>query len=157
MQASVWNRCVRQLRSDLSEQQFNTWIRPLQAVEDNLSLRLLAPNHFVVDWVNANCIDKINRLADGNGQPTNFAITVEVGTARPAEPDVQRSRRAVAEPMSPSGLIGGKLDPILTFDRFVEGKSNQLARAHRPDLWPAGVLKSCGRRASPYAREIHVF
>ena len=68
MQASVWNRCVRQLRSDLSEQQFNTWIRPLQAVEDTLSLRLLAPNHFVVDWVNANCMDKITALADGNGR-----------------------------------------------------------------------------------------
>ena len=59
MQASPWNRCVKQLRADLSEQQFNTWIRPLQAVEDGSTLRLLAPNRFVVNWINDHCLDQI--------------------------------------------------------------------------------------------------
>jgi len=129
VQASVWNRCVRQLRSDLSEQQFNTWIRPLQAVEDDLSLRLLAPNHFVVDWVNANCIDKISELADENVQSAHFAITLEVGTSRPTEAAIAGPRRVAAEPVTASAVIGGKLDSVHTFDHFVEGKSNQLARA----------------------------
>ena len=129
MQASVWNRCVRQLRSDLSEQQFNTWIRPLEAVEDDLSLRLLAPNHFVVDWVNANCIDKINKLVDTKGHAKDYAVTVEVGSSRPLEPARQGNHRASVAPVTASAVIGGKLDPAHTFDRFVEGKSNQLARA----------------------------
>ncbi len=131
MQASVWNRCVRQLRSDLSEQQFNTWIRPLQAVENELSLKLLAPNHFVVDWVNANCIAKISDWVRTNGD--DLAITVEVGsrataTAEPTRPAAQLGR--LREASVPSlAFIGGKLDPNYTFNQFVEGKSNQLARA----------------------------
>ena len=129
MQASVWNRCVRQLRSDLSEQQFNTWIRPLQVVEDNLSLRLLAPNRFVVDWVNANCLDKISQVIDGNDHNGDFAITVEVGTLRPSNPPATGYRPPATETRSASALIGGKLDPAHTFDLFVEGKSNQFARA----------------------------
>lgn len=127
MQASVWNRCVRQLRSDLSEQQFNTWIRPLQAVEGDLSLRLLAPNHFVVDWVNQNCIGKISELVRSEGSHDDLAITVEVGT-RGSE--VAPAPSVAAEITMPiARFIGGKLNPEHTFDRFVEGKSNQLARA----------------------------
>ena len=48
---SIWEQCLRSLRSELSEQQFNTWVRPLQAIEEERALRLLAPNRFVVDWV----------------------------------------------------------------------------------------------------------
>jgi hypothetical protein len=40
---TLWNRCVRDLQAELPEQDFNTWIRPLQAVEDGAVLRLLAP------------------------------------------------------------------------------------------------------------------
>ncbi|MFQ5634571.1 MAG: chromosomal replication initiator protein DnaA [Gammaproteobacteria bacterium] len=126
MQASVWNRCVRQLRSDLSEQQFNTWIRPLQAVEEDVSLRLLAPNHFVVDWVNANCIGKINELIQTDVACDDLAVTVEVGSRGTAREEPV----AVAEPVKQVvRFIGGKLNPEHTFDLFVEGKSNQLARA----------------------------
>ena len=39
----LWNRCIRDLQAELPEQDFNTWIRPLQAVEDGAILRLLAP------------------------------------------------------------------------------------------------------------------
>jgi chromosomal replication initiator protein len=48
---TLWNRCIRDLQAEIPEQQFNTWIRPLQAVEDGGVLRLLAPNRFVVDWL----------------------------------------------------------------------------------------------------------
>ena len=54
MQGSLWRRCLAHLEAELPEAQFNTWIRPLQAVEDGHTLRLLAPNRFVVDWVNEN-------------------------------------------------------------------------------------------------------
>jgi len=130
VQASVWNRCVRQLRSDLSEQQFNTWIRPLQVVEDELTLKLLAPNRFVVDWINDNCMDKITALAGEDGAP-RFDISVEVGS-RPTDATVVSHAVTMTpnngKPLS-GAYIGGKLNPELTFSRFVEGKSNQLARA----------------------------
>ncbi|MDH3977008.1 MAG: chromosomal replication initiator protein DnaA [Gammaproteobacteria bacterium] len=126
MQASVWNRCVRQLRSDLSEQQFNTWIRPLQAIEDQSTLRLLAPNRFVVDWVNENCIDKISTLAS---QDATLAVSLEVGSrSTPAASDNHTAKVVKSLPIS-AAYIGGKLNADYTFERFVEGKSNQLARA----------------------------
>jgi chromosomal replication initiator protein len=128
VQASVWNRCVQQLRSDLSEEQFNTWIRPLQAVEDNLTLKLLAPNRFVVDWVNANCVDRISQLAvDGAGP--EYSIVVEVGSRAPAGGRPEITPISVSRTASPSAVIGGIINPDYTFDQFVAGKSNQLARA----------------------------
>ena len=42
---------MRQLRSDLSEQQFNTWIRPLEAEVLDHGLRLTAPNRFIKEWI----------------------------------------------------------------------------------------------------------
>jgi len=133
VQASVWNRCISQLRSDLSEQQFNTWIRPLQAIEDDVTLRLLAPNRFVVDWINQNCMEKITALVDEDGAE-QFAVSVEVGS-RSSGPVAGSPPSSMPEPQHThsrplsGAYIGGKLNPDLSFNQFVEGKSNQLARA----------------------------
>ncbi len=124
MQASVWNRCVRQLRSDLPEQQFNTWIRPLQAVEESGKLRLLAPNQFVVNWVGTHCIQRIREVA--GGQPDPLQVSIEVGSLAVAEK--LEPAAPLAHP-APEAFSGGRLNHEYTFDRFVEGKSNQLARA----------------------------
>ena len=50
-ETSLWDSCLRNLQAELPEQQFNTWIRPLQAIEDGAQLKLMAPNRFVVDWL----------------------------------------------------------------------------------------------------------
>lgn len=122
MPSSLWGRCVQQLRSDLPEQQFNTWIRPLQAVEEAQVIRLLAPNRFVVDWVNSNCL---GRIADFLREAPGMTVRVEVGSLanlqRPPVPAAGKPRAGAA--------IGGRLNPEYTFERFVEGKSNQMARA----------------------------
>ena len=129
MQVSVWNRCISQLRSDLSEQQFNTWIRPLQAIEEDATLKLLAPNRFVVDWVNEHCIDKISALVDDETCALNF-VSVEVGS-RAMDSETARTQpdEALNKSKLSTSYIGGKLNPELTFAKFVEGRSNQLARA----------------------------
>ena len=130
MQASVWNRCVRQLRSDLSEQQFNTWIRPLQAVEDELSLKLLAPNHFVVDWVNENCIGKINELVRTEDDSTDVAVTLVVGTLS-AEP-APTTRPAASVPVPVSQLYRRQAEPG-THVRALRRGQEQSAREGRGD------------------------
>ncbi len=126
MQASVWNHCVRQLRSDLSEQQFNTWIRPVQAVEATNSLRLLAPNRFVVDWISSHCLDQIREIA---GQAdAHCKVVVEVGSRdQPTAPSVVKANLAASH--KPETFYGGRLNRMYCFDNFVEGKSNQIARA----------------------------
>ena len=123
-QPSLWNQCLKTLQLELTENEFNTWVRPLQAEQTDSGLRLLAPNRFVVDWVRQNCYANIVAVADG------LPVELEVGSRRP--PLKARSRaHAVADAPARrrSAMPGSRLDPNFTFDTFVEGKSNQLARA----------------------------
>jgi chromosomal replication initiator protein len=130
-QATLWNRCLRQLEAEVPEQLFNVWVRPLQAVEAEGVLRLLAPNRFVVEWIRQNLYERIGELvrADGNGSAPQ--VLVEVGTrpaaaVEPAPPaPATGARPARAAPL----VSGGRINPEFTFDTFVEGKSNQLAKA----------------------------
>ena len=41
---TLWDKCLDYLRSEISPQQFNTWIRPLHVIEKNDTIQLLAPN-----------------------------------------------------------------------------------------------------------------
>jgi chromosomal replication initiator protein len=117
------------LQAELPEQLFNTWIRPLQAVDDGSVLRLLAPNRFVIDWVKQHYLDRIIEVAADSGVDTE--IVVEVGSraaaARPPEP---RATTPTAPPETRQRApIVSRLNPQFNFSTFVEGKSNQLARA----------------------------
>jgi chromosomal replication initiator protein len=120
---SLWARAFSQLESELSEKSFNTYIRPLQAVGAGTTLRLLAPNRYCVEWITAEALERIRMLVCANGRCTD--VVVEVGS-RVSEPAHERATtRRTAKP----GIVGSRLNPDFTFDTFVEGKSNQLARA----------------------------
>ncbi|MCP5089629.1 MAG: chromosomal replication initiator protein DnaA [Gammaproteobacteria bacterium] len=127
-ESTLWNQCLRVLQVELPEQQFNTWIRPLQAVDDDASLRLLAPNRFVVDWLQQHYLERILELVGDGDHPVE--VSLEVGSrssdrasAAPARPAPVAVRAQTAAP------VVSRLNPSFTFDNFVEGKSNQLARA----------------------------
>ncbi len=127
-ESTLWNQCLRALQSELPEQQFNTWIRPLQAVDDGSVLRLLAPNRFVVDWLQQHHVQRILQLIEESGGGTELLI--EVGS-RSASPVTATSGRPRASPIkAPShSPVTSRLNPSFTFESFVEGKSNQLAKA----------------------------
>lgn len=124
-ETTLWNRCVRDLQAELPEQQFNTWIRPLQAVEDGGVLKLLAPNRFVVDWLQQHYIERILELIAGAGGASE--VVVEVGSRVPATPTVTTLSPPIRS--NAAAAITTRLNPEFTFQNFVEGKSNQLARA----------------------------
>ena len=123
---SLWSQCVRSLEADLSEQQFNTWIRPLQLVEDGQLVRLLAPNRFVVDWVKGHCLEKIRSWWSTHSDQGS-EVVVEVGTRTAIKREAPAQVEAEVRVAGP--VLGSRLNPAFTFDSFVEGKSNQLARA----------------------------
>ena len=129
MQGSLWRRCLAQLEAELPESQFNTWIRPLQAVEDGEVLRLLAPNRFVVDWVNDNVVGRISELIDTAGPRPVPSIVLEVGSRSLAEPTATVTTVNGSSRVAVKEILGSRLNPDFTFANFVEGKSNQLARA----------------------------
>ncbi|MBI3562828.1 MAG: chromosomal replication initiator protein DnaA [Gammaproteobacteria bacterium] len=128
MSTSLWDACVAQLERELSPQQFNTWIRPLHAVTDASELRLLAPNRFVKDKIIDRFLSRISEILLGiSDHPPSLRI--EIGTAKtPLAPRVRELAPSSGGP-EPTVLKNSSLNPTYTFDTFVEGKSNQLARA----------------------------
>ena len=125
---ALWSGCLRTLEAELPEQEFNTWVRPLQAVEGEGVLKLLAPNRFVVEWVNANLLPRIAELLRGASSGGAPIITVEVG-GRARAADKVLSPVPVAGRRAEGLVVGARLNPDFDFSSFVEGKSNQLARA----------------------------
>ena len=130
MQGSLWHHCLRHLESEVPPQQFNTWVRPLQAVERDGELQLLAPNRFVVSWIEKNLFGRIEELVGVAGNGGNPRVRIDVGSRRDQEPvaDAQTAGISAGKPREPR-QIGGRFNPEFTFASFVEGKSNQLARA----------------------------
>ena len=130
MQSLVWKKCLERLEEELSAQQFNTWLRPLHAVQENQLLRLLAPNRFVVDWVSERFLERIAELSSEYSGGA-LSVQVEVGSqSRPGAGYVSAvPARAEISATTKAPSIIARLNPDFTFETHVEGKSNQLARA----------------------------
>jgi len=128
VEASLWTRCMGALEAELPEQQFNTWVRPLQAMEGNGALKLLAPNRFVVDWINANLLPRIGELLRNESTGDAPIVTVEVGS-RSVPLRGAPIALGIAARRAEGLVVGARLNPDFSFGTFVEGKSNQLAKA----------------------------
>lgn len=150
---SLWVECLAHLKRDVPEVQFNTWLRPLVALEDQNTLVLKAPNRFIRDFVE----DKYSHLigeclamfrADAQGRSLQI-VTGERGTrdngvaASPSRDNSQpsyfdrsssavRAPSPVIQPPAPKVVVPSHQHNLVdgyTFSSFVEGKSNQLALA----------------------------
>ena len=137
MSESLWNRCLRVLESELPEQQFNTWVRPLQAIERDGELKLLAPNRYVIEWLGQNSLPRIKELIRAFAEEPAPEVVLDVGTRAGAQVPVAAVNGGHSMPngatprirrLAPS-VLGGPINSGFTFDSFVEGKSNQLAKA----------------------------
>ena len=114
------------LRSDLTEQQFNTWIKPLFVIEDEEgpSLTLLAPNKFVVNWVQKNYLEQIKDAAEKRlHAKTTVAISVGDQSLATTKTSNELPQTIIKT------AVGAPLNRLYTFEGFVAGKSNQIARA----------------------------
>lgn len=75
---TIWDQCLARLQDELPSQQFNTWIRPLQAQLEGNAMELVAPNRFIKDWVGDKFLHRINELASeiSNGQPLQISVVI---------------------------------------------------------------------------------
>ena len=128
------------LEGELPAQQYNTWIRPLQSVDEGHAIRLLAPNAFVLDWVQKNYLKRFHELISQVWSGNAPEIRLEIGSVASADllnrPSGQsgggpghREANTGGRQQQPSKPLTSNLNTSFTFDSFVEGKSNQLARA----------------------------
>ena len=146
MPETLWNRCLRVLESELPMEQFNTWLRPLQAIERDGEVRLLAPNPYVIKWLGENSL-AADQAADrrvrgrsrarcgaGCGHARGRAVANGAVELAGANGVARRSSQCVRRRESRGShrwCSAARSIPAFTFDSFVEGKSNQLAQGRR--------------------------
>ncbi len=126
---SLWKRCCEQLELDLPAQQFNTWIRPLQALELLGQVRIFAPNRFVLEWVKINYLDIIQQHLRLLAQDRVLQISLEVGSRQEHVLATGKVSGEANRTKSATLHYQGNLNATFTYDTFVEGRSNQMARA----------------------------
>ena len=130
---SFWDLCQERFRANLTQQQFSTWIKPLVFDDTGGEVRILAPNHFVMDWVR----EKFAEHIDGWAQEF-YARPVTITYALGKKASAPRTHAAPAATATPAtapastaapAQMGMRINPGFTFDNFVSGRANQLARA----------------------------
>ncbi|XOV83828.1 MAG: chromosomal replication initiator protein DnaA [bacterium] len=120
---SIWQQCLGRLADEIAEDQFDTYIRPLQVRIDDGSVALLAPNIYVEDEVRQTYLQRIQDLVSQiSGTDEELEILLSVGQNLPGVP--LRAEGVRQTPKATHNLNGE-----FTFDTFVEGKSNELAKA----------------------------
>lgn len=151
MSELIWKKCLERLQDEISSQEFNIWLRPLQAEVNGDALLLLAPNHFVLDWIRDRFLDKISSLIQDVSEGKILRVLLEIGTRRKTDTELVKSKAPVAvethlnasqqHVQTSQAAVPEKsrfrhgavhhtnLNRLFTFENFVEGKSNQLALA----------------------------
>jgi chromosomal replication initiator protein len=118
---SIWEKCLEHLQDEVSAPQFNMLLRPLQAEIKGATLLLFAPNRFVLDNVTEKFLPRINEILQESGEDNILQASLEVGEK---QLDLRQKKSAGAKTAHVSHI-----NTNFVFDNFVEGKSNQLARA----------------------------
>ena len=122
MQPGFWEECLLDFRNDFDEQQFNTWVRPLQATTIDKTLMIKAPNQYAVDWANENLSEYFVKKLEGSEYNFNIAIG---GISK----EIKENSSNIEEDKRTSFDSDRRFLVDFTFDNFVTGKSNELARA----------------------------
>ncbi|WP_192456266.1 chromosomal replication initiator protein DnaA [Musicola keenii] len=147
MSLSLWQQCLARLQDELPATEFSMWIRPLQAELSDNTLALYAPNRFVLDWVRDKYLNNINGLLNDfcgmdapllrfevGSKPVSAVPVSSVGNSITAPVPQVRAASLVrpswdTQSVPTEHTYRSNVNPKHTFDNFVEGKSNQLARA----------------------------
>lgn len=144
--SKAWNACLQNLRGELPADQVATWLLPLHPVLTGQTLKLLAPNRYILDYVRLNLLGQIESAANATDHQIDL-VQCEIGSysapvistagAESGEPVTAPRRAANHNRGSANGLgahadspyAGGDVNGSFTFDNHIEGNSNQLARA----------------------------
>ena len=149
--SKVWAECLTAIGQRVNNQSLKTWFEPIAPITlDSGSLILSLPSRFFYDWIeehySALITDSLGRIL-GSGARVVYTIQEEelpnpdaggssapkpntaepIPSARPVVNSVLGTYRGHADPLLRRGE--SSLNPRYTFDNFIKGDSNQLARA----------------------------
>lgn len=141
--SGFWSHCLAYFEQTLNNQQLNTWLRPLTVTEGTDEVLIGAPNRFVLQWIKDKFLDQIEQLA---AQYYQRKVTVTLTLTKPVKAAVAQASAAATTANGPETAMAmtptakgqtrmpavaeqSRLNPKFTFDTFVRGKANDLARA----------------------------
>ena len=137
----VWQQCVDRLQDELPSQQFNTWIRPLQASTDGRNLTLLAPNRFIKDFVSDKFAERISELVRELGRESVANVVLEIGVGNmpmgnrapermPASVDVSAGMQPAISGRATNGtMLSADSHPIRTSQPQADARRVEVAGA----------------------------
>jgi chromosomal replication initiator protein len=125
--SSLWKQCLQRLEEEIPPQQINTWVRPLQAQTNNDELLLFAPNKFVLDWVSDNYIENITNIINKLTE-NKIKLHLKIGSSK-VQPSPATVSKKTTTKANNTPSVSHNLNSAFTFDSFVMGKSNELAKA----------------------------
>ncbi len=137
MTDSIWQDCLEGLERELEPGQFETYIKPLHSANKNGQHYLLAPNVYVEKKVRDAYLSQISEFFESRGQEINLSIGTSLSATQIRAKQPRKTRSL--EEAQPSSLSRD-----FTFENFVEGKSNELARAAATQ-----VADNAGRSYNP--------
>ncbi len=122
-----WNESINIIKENLSQQNFDTWIKPIRIVSlEDSNVLLGVPNKFFKDWLVENYMDIItNSLSDVSGIDVEIKFVVN----KPEETNISSDISANTTIKKGPVRLHSSLNPNYSFERFVVGSSNQFAHA----------------------------
>jgi chromosomal replication initiator protein len=141
--SGFWSHCLSRFEQTHNSHQIMTWLRPL-SVEENMGLvRILAPNRFVAQWVKDKFLQDIESLADSyfdNNTQVQLVVREEppetkggrstkAGSGSRTQVDNTNKQQVVPASRSVHASDDCRLNPLFSFETYVQGKANDLARA----------------------------
>ena len=148
---NFWPTCLSRFEQELSTQQFNTWIKPLYVEIEDITVRIVAPNRFVMQWVKDRFIKKIEQFAH-ESKLTDIQIEFVISNN---DSDLDSKTKSTIKADAKSSLdfaeslkiqpstspklsnkknndatkVSSGLNSAFNFSNYVTGRANQLARA----------------------------
>lgn len=138
-----WQSCVSEFKQELSQHQYNTWIKPLRFEQGGDGFTLIAPNRHVLQWVKERLLTRIEQSGEKFfSRPVYLDLALEeaepqvvisndetLSIMQMEDPRAASASTASQASSGPINTVPHKLNPSFTFASFVGGKANQLARA----------------------------
>ena len=112
----TWNKITNALEKSISEEEFNTWIKPLSAEINNKTLAISAPNDFIINYVEENYV----KILDAAIQKSDESLAIEFK---------KLDKSTFVDKLEGGSSLRPNLVEAFTFNSFVEGKSNHMALA----------------------------
>ncbi|MEJ2506143.1 MAG: chromosomal replication initiator protein DnaA, partial [Ignavibacteriaceae bacterium] len=132
--STIWKNCLSRIKKNVTQMTYNTWflpIRPLQ-LEDN-TLKVELPSQFFWEWIDEHYNSLINKtISEVIGPDAKLSYIIDSNSDEDSEPPSnynETNEIIVKEKLKVKHSFESYLNPRYTFQNFITGEGNQLARA----------------------------